>query len=99
MNQRFNKHLQEAGIVHHLSCPYTSEKNGTVERCHRVIRELGMTMMLHANVPKHFWVEAFTTAVFLLNRIPTATLQWDSPFHRLYGKNPNYTSLRIFGSQ
>lgn len=98
VHQRFNKHLQEAGFVHHLSCPCTPEQNGIVERQHRVIREFGMTMMLLANVPKHFWVEAFITTRFLLNWIPIATLQWNSPFQRLYGKNFDYTSLRIFGS-
>lgn len=74
-NQHFKNHLLNSRIVHQLSCPYTPEQNGMVEMRHRVIRELGITMLIHANVPKLFWVEAFTISVFLLNRTPTTTLQ------------------------
>lgn len=56
-------------------------------------------MMLHANVPKYFWVEAFKTAVFFINRLYTTILHWESPFHMQYNKQPDYGSLRVFGSR
>ncbi|GAB2277530.1 hypothetical protein Dimus_039233 [Dionaea muscipula] len=99
MNHTFLHHLQNSGIIYHVSCPYTPEQNGMVECHHRTIRELGVTMMMHANVSKIFWVEAFTIAVFLINRLPTRVLDWDSPYARLFGHAPDYGSLRVFGSR
>ncbi|KAJ0076213.1 hypothetical protein Patl1_34919 [Pistacia atlantica] len=46
-----------------------------------------------------FWVEAFTTAIFLINRLLTITLKWESPYYMLYHKTLDYKSLRVFGSR
>lgn len=41
---------------------------------HKNITELGLTMMFHAGVPKRFWVEAFGTAAWLINRLSSTIL-------------------------
>lgn len=84
----FTNYLQELGIVHQLSCPYTPEKNGLVERRHRIICELGLTMLRHSGMPKRFWVEAFPIAVFLVNRLPSLANSNDSHFYKVFGKHP-----------
>lgn len=43
------------------------------------------------------WGEAVFTAVYLLNRMPTPVLNWNSPFSRLFGHIPCYSDLRFFG--
>ncbi|KAL6505058.1 hypothetical protein OROGR_024875 [Orobanche gracilis] len=48
-------------------------------------------------MPLTYWTFAVTTATYLINRLPTATLQHDSPFHRLFQQSPNYDKLRNFG--
>ena len=48
VNKRLSLHFQQQGIVHQLSCPHTQEQTGIVERRHRTIRELGMTMIYHS---------------------------------------------------
>ena len=63
------------------------------------LRELGLTMMFHAKIPTRFWLECFSTAVFLLNRLLSPTLGMDSPFYRLNGKHPDYGTIRILGSR
>lgn len=83
------------GILHQLSCPHTPEQNGLVERKHRNATELGLTMLFHSNVPKRFWVEAFASAIRLINRLPTRTLHMHSPFDKLFVIS-HYT-LRVFG--
>lgn len=93
MNNLFVTHLHKSGILHQVSCSHTPEQNGYVERRHRNIRELGLTMMMHVNIPKYCWVEVFATAVFLINRLPTITLNWKSPFFMLYNRTPDYGSL------
>lgn len=56
-------------------------------------------MMFHASVPKKFWVEAFLTSTFLINRLPSPSLNMNTPYHLLYEKKPTYDFLRTFGSQ
>ena len=70
-----------------------------VERRHRVIRELGMTMLFHSGAPLCLWVEAFTTVVFLINRLSSFSLNFETPYFVLHGTHLNYSSLCIFGSK
>jgi hypothetical protein len=54
-------------------------------------------MLFHAQLPKHFWVDAFTTAVYLINRLPSSVLHMQTPFYKLYVIHPTYASLKVFG--
>lgn len=67
------------------------------ERKHRHIVETGLTMLLHANMPLRYWVDGFSTAVFLINRLPTPILNMDTRFQRLFFKQPDYNLLKVFG--
>ncbi|KAJ8616209.1 hypothetical protein MRB53_035581 [Persea americana] len=91
--------LLDNGIVHQMSCPYTPEQNGMAERKHRNVTELGLTMLFHGGVPKHFRVESFSTAVWLINRLPTRILDMQSPYERLLGTKLDYGSVRVFGTR
>jgi hypothetical protein len=45
-----------------------------------------------------FWGEAVSTAVYLLNRAPTKSLQGRTPYEAWYNKKPKVHHLRTFGS-
>jgi len=51
INSKLAGHFRSTGIVHQVSCPYTPEQTGMVERRHRIIRELVMTMLFHSGTP------------------------------------------------
>ena len=76
----FHDHLRLHGIRHQASCPATPEQNGVAERKHRHIVELGLALLFEAFMPRSYWVEAFTTVNFLINRLSSASLQ----MHSLY---------------
>ena len=95
--KEFITHLDNHGIVKNISCPGTPEQNGIAERKHRHLVETGLTMLFHAQLPKHLWVDAFTAAVYLINRLPSSILQMQTPFYKLYGIHPTYSSLKVFG--
>ena len=57
--QVFTNTLCEFGIRHRLSCPSTSQQNGGVERKHRHVVELGLSLLAHASIPLKCWPFAF----------------------------------------
>ena len=93
----FTKILQSHGISHRVSCPHMHQQNGVVELKHRHIVEIRLALLYHANMPLHFWDDAFSTTYYLINRTPTVTLKNKSPYEVLFKCNPNYKFLRIFG--
>jgi histone deacetylase 1/2 len=93
----FMTFLQQSGILHRFSCPYTSAQNGRVERKHRHVVETGLALLAHASLPMQFWQYAFQSATFLINRMPSKVLNNDSPYYTLFHKIPKYKSFRVFG--
>ena len=96
-SRTFKIHLENDGIKHQISCPGTPEQNNVAEKKHLHIMELGLVMMFKAFIPRHYWVEAFFTAVFLINRLPSVKLEMKSPYNLIYQKVSDYSYLRIFG--
>lgn len=80
-----------------MSCPYTSQQNGRAERKHRHIAELGLTLLAQAKMPMSFWWDAFSTAVYLINRLPSTTNFNKSPYTLITKKEPDYKALKPFG--
>jgi len=66
--------LNTLGITHRLTCPHTHHQNGSVERKHRHIVETGLTLLANAKLPLCYWDHAFLTATYLVNRLPSSTL-------------------------
>jgi histone deacetylase 1/2 len=69
--QTLNSFFRRIGIEHQISCPHTHQQNGFAERKHRHIVEIGLSLLAHASMPLKFWDDAFLTAVFLINRLPS----------------------------
>jgi transposase InsO family protein len=97
ISSKFFQLLALDGTIHQTSCTYTPEQNGVVERKHRHIVETAHSLLLSAFVPSEFWGEAVLTAVSLINTIPSSHSSCLSPFEKLYGYVPDYSSFRVFG--
>lgn len=59
---------------------------------------MARALRFQAGVPLQFWGFCVTTAVYILNRLPTVLLQGHSAFEKLFGQVPNLQHLRVFGS-
>jgi histone deacetylase 1/2 len=94
---KLNKFFANIGVSHRVSCPHTHQQNGTAERKHHRIVETGLTLLAHASVPFRFWSDAFSTACFLINRLPSRVIDMQTPIERLLGETPDYTFFRVFG--
>ena len=73
------------------------QQNGTAERKHRHITTMGLTLLAEAGLPLCYWGEAFITATHLINMLPTPLLQFISPVDKLFQKQPDFNSLKVFG--
>ena len=97
MSHQFQTYLQNHGILSQRSCPYTPQQNGVAERKNRHLLDTVRSLLLESSVPAKFWPEALATAVHLINRLPSHRLSNQTPYFRLFHKDPTYTHLRSFG--
>jgi hypothetical protein len=80
-----------------MSCPYTSQQNGKAERSLRTINDILHSLLLQTSLPLAYWVEALHTATYLVNRLPTKTLAFSTPYSALFSSQPSYDHLKVFG--
>ncbi|WVZ83847.1 hypothetical protein U9M48_030944 [Paspalum notatum var. saurae] len=95
--EKLHSFFQQIGIAHHVSCPHAHQQNGSAERKHRHIVEVGLALLAKASMPLKFWDEAFLTATYLINMLPSKVIDYNTPVERLLHQKPDYTSLCIFG--
>lgn len=93
----FTSSLKAFGIEFHHSCPHTSQQNGVVERKHRHIVEMGLSMLAQSSMALRFWWEDFSSAVFIINRLPSPVLGIISPWEKAFHQAPGFSFLRTFG--
>jgi len=93
------KFLSTHGISHRKTCPHTHRQNGSVERKHRQIVDIGLALLAHSHVPFVHWDSAFETACFLINRLPSSVNRTSSPYELLFHKPPDYKFLKVFGCE
>jgi hypothetical protein len=46
--EKLNAFFQKVGITHHVSCPHAHQQNGSTERKHRHIVEVGLSLLTDA---------------------------------------------------
>ncbi|KAL6327530.1 hypothetical protein AAG906_021620 [Vitis piasezkii] len=93
----FKVYLRTSGIHHQLSCPYTPAQNGRAKRKHHHVTKTGLALLFHSHIFPRFWVDVFSTATYIINRLPAPLLGGKSPFELLYGSSPNYENFDPFG--
>jgi len=58
--------------------------------------EMGLSLLAQSHLSSLFWVDAFVTSVFIINRLPSSVLGDVSPFFQLYNKGSDYSLLHSF---
>lgn len=83
INPQFQQFFQDNGLVHQTTCPDTPQQNGVAERKNRILLEITRAIMIESNVPTTYWPEAIATANYLINRLPTKILKYQTPLNTL----------------
>ncbi|RVW43757.1 Retrovirus-related Pol polyprotein from transposon TNT 1-94 [Vitis vinifera] len=94
--------LAQEGIVHLSSCVDTPQQNGIAERKNRHLLEVARSLMFSMNVPKLFWGQAVLTTAYLINRMPSRVLKFQTPCQTLLKSFPTTRLIstvppKIFG--
>ena len=93
----FEDWLTVEGVVHKKSAPYKHEQNGLAKRGIQNILQQAICQLFSANMSQGFWPYAVETAVYLINRSTTTTLDNETPFKAWMGKCPSIKHLHTFG--
>jgi hypothetical protein len=97
-NSQIEGFLEEDGIKHEFSSPYTPQQN-VVERKNRTLLDMVRTMLDEYKTPDRFWAEAINTACYSINRLYLHRILKKASYELLTGKKPNVSYLRVFGSK
>ncbi|KAM0954162.1 putative RNA-directed DNA polymerase [Dioscorea sansibarensis] len=95
-------YLKEQGLVHVSSWVDTPQQNGIAERKNRHLLEVARCLMFSTHVSKFLWGEAVLTAAYLINRMPSRVLNFQTPYELLLKSYP-YTHFisalpaKVFG--
>src|SRR5438128_2276186 len=98
-NTSIEKFLDEEGIKHEFSAPYTPQQNGVVERKNRTLIEAARTMLDEYKTSDQFWAEAVNTACHAINRLYFHKILKKTAYELLIGNKPKVYYFRVFGSK
>jgi hypothetical protein len=68
-NSQIEGFLEDEGIEHEFSSPYTPQQNGVVERKNRTLLDMARTMIDEYKTSDRFWAEAINTACYAINHL------------------------------
>jgi len=97
-NDIMKQFMQAKGIKPELSAPYSPKQNEKAESHNRVVMERTRAMLLGSGLPLSNWAEAMVVATFVMNLSPTGD-GTATPSERFYGKRPDVSMLRVWGSK
>jgi hypothetical protein len=98
-NSQIEGFLEEEGIKHEFSSPYTPQQNGVVEGKNRTLLDMASTMLDEYKTPDRFWAEAINIACYAINRLYLHRILKKTSYELLTGKKPNVSYFRVFGSK
>jgi hypothetical protein len=98
-NLQVEEYLEEEGIKHEFSAPYTPQPNGVVERKNRTLIDMARTMLGEFKTPERFWSEAVNTACHAIKRVYLHRLLKKTSYELLTGNKPNVSYFHVFGSK
>ena len=94
----FSNYCTSNGIKRQLTAPYSPQQNGVAERKNKTIMSMVGVMLKEKNLPRDLWGEAISTAVYIINRSLTKSVQGQTPHEKWTGRRPLVDHMRTFGS-
>ena len=101
MATNLQEYFKNHKIVHQTTCPYTPQQNGVAEKKNRHLLEVVRALLLEANTSMSYWGKALSYALYLINRVSSAVLDFQTLFDVLHKAVLAHTDSnlppRVFG--
>jgi hypothetical protein len=98
-SEQFKDLYLKQGIIGTYSAPYTPEQNGASEIFNRTLISKVRSMLIKSQLPKAYWGEAATAAVYIYNRTPHSSLEgYITPYEAKTDQKPDISHIRTWGS-
>jgi hypothetical protein len=98
-NLQVEEYLEEEGIEHEFSAPYTPQQNGVVERKNQTLVDMARTMPREYKTLGQFWLEVVNTTCHAVNRLYLHRLLKKTTYELLTGNKLNVSYFHVFGSK
>jgi hypothetical protein len=95
-NTQVEEFLDEEGIKHEFSTPYTPQQNGVVEIKNRTLIDMARTILDEYKTLDLFWCEAVNTACHAINRLYLQKKLKKTSYELLTGNKPKVSYFRVF---
>ena len=96
-SHEFSRFLDDQGVKRKFTCRYTPQQNGVAERKNRHIAEIARALMSEKEMPQYYWTEVVHTAVYIMNRTPTAAVHDVTPEEKFTGLKADVSHFKVFG--
>ena len=91
--------LLKAMVDHERTVPGSSQQNAHAEAAIKVVQDMARTLLDSAKLPLKYWPFAISCAVYVINRLPSTTnADHKSRYEMFYGKKPDLSHMKTFGS-
>ncbi|CAA6661431.1 unnamed protein product [Spirodela intermedia] len=90
-SHEFAEYCAGEGIHREHTAPYSLQQNGIVEHRNGTVVATARSMLKAKGLPGWFWGEAVATAVYILNRCPTKSVDGMTPFEVWHGRSRRCT--------
>ncbi|CAN0003312.1 unnamed protein product [Sphacelaria rigidula] len=81
--EHLRRYCKITGIIQQFTTSYTPQQNGMSEE---TILNITRCLLNEGHFPKYLWGEIAATAVFLLNRLPHSSINGETTYYRMFGK-------------
>ena len=70
------RYLEAHGTIHQTTCSNTPQQNGVSKRKSRHLLKVVCASLVEAHMPLSYWGEALTSVAYLINRVPSNTIDF-----------------------
>ncbi|KAK3006499.1 hypothetical protein RJ639_017038 [Escallonia herrerae] len=95
LSAELQQYLKAHGIIHQTTCSNTPQQNGVAERKNCHLLEVVCASLIEAHLPLSYWGEALISAAYLINWVPSRTIDYQTP-SRLSLRRLLLQSFRIY---
>ncbi|KAK2988104.1 hypothetical protein RJ640_023853 [Escallonia rubra] len=83
LSAELQQYLKAHGIIHQTTCSNTPQQNGVAERKNRHLLEVVRASLIEAHLPLSYWGEVLISTAYLINRVPSRTIDYQTPSQAL----------------